>query len=304
MVKARLKVQKPNSLQSLHGAEPSAKLVEALRPHLDSLFAKFDRSFLTPDPLVSALRYSLTEEDLEVSALFCALIAYGRADLIEKNSALILGSMGGSPAGFCRNFAGTPDNGKWLKGFKYRFNDRADIAALAVGIGKALHEYGSLENLFVAGDSGDDETLLTPAENFLSKLIDYSGHSGRYFRFLMAGPGRGGCAKRINLYLRWMVRKDDVDPGPWNGSLSPSRLVVPLDTHVARIARRLGILKRKSSDLKAALEVTKFFRALDKTDPIKYDFAICSYGKLGFCVKEIDPEKCEKCTLAEICLKV
>ncbi len=270
-----------------------------VRPHLDRLLARFDRSFLEPDPLAVALKYRGNRADLEVALLISALFAYGRADLIQKTVSWILDSMEGAPARFCVDF--TKDNGSWNRSFKYRFNDRSDLVALVKAIGTAIREYGSLEKLFLAGDDPAEERVKL---SFMAdSLRRYSGRQTRSFSHLVSDPSGGGACKRWNLFMRWAVRKDEVDPGPWSGSVSKSRLVMPLDTHVARISRQLGLLERKQDDYKAALELTRFLRELDRNDPVKYDFAICSYGKLGYCEKKISPEKCFSCELSSICNK-
>lgn len=272
---------------------------EKLKPYLDELLEKFDRSYLEPDPLAAADGYK-DEADLEVALLFAALFAYGRADLIQKNAAAILAAMGPSPAGFAEDFKPGARR-SWMKGFSYRFHRRADLVALVSAVGEARRRYGSLKNLFLAFDDPCAADILPGISGMARTLRKLSGRNTPAFRSLLADPAEGSAAKRWNLYLRWMVRRDDVDPGPWNGQVSRSRLVIPLDTHVGRIARLLGMLGRRSDDWKAAVELTGFLRLLDPDDPVKYDFAICSYGKLGYCVRRPDAEKCRPCGLAPVC---
>lgn len=270
-----------------------------LKPFLDRLLEKFDRSYLEPDPL-AAVDFRLGPDDLEVAALFAALFAYGRADLIQRNVARILAAMGPSPSRFVESFK-PAGNREWMSGFKYRFNTRADLIALVRAVGEARRRFGSLRNLFTENDDPAEETVGPAITASARALKKFSGAKNHSFDFLIANPAGGAASKRWSLYLRWMVRKDRVDPGPWEGAVDKPRLVIPLDTHVARIARRLGMLERKSNDWKAVVELTRYLRKLDPDDPVKYDFAICSYGKLGYCVSEVNPEKCRLCDLAPVC---
>lgn len=277
------------------------KSPEIIKPHLDLLFQRFDKSYLEPDPLAATSGFDKSD-DIETACLIAALFAYGRADLIQRNVSGILETMGSSPADFCETFKPSQQRA-WMKGFAYRFHKRDDLVALVKAIGSVRRNYGSLMNAFLDHDDSSAETILPGLTGMAHVLRKYSGKSAGMFKNLVPDPAAGGASKRWNLFLRWMVRKDNVDPGPWAGSVSSSRLVIPLDTHVARIARMLGILERKSNDWKAALELTRFLRKLDPDDPVKYDFALCSYGKLGYCVRKIDPEKCDSCEMAPICSK-
>lgn len=270
-----------------------------VKPHLDKLLKKFDKSYLNPDPLAAVEGIS-SHKNIEVALLIAALFAYGRADLIQRNVTNILAAMIPSPAKFCDSFIQSPPSG-WMKGFKYRFNTRSDLIGLIKAIGVARERHGSIKNLFLEHDDPNEETILPGLTGMAKALRKYSGKRNDSIKYLISDPASGGASKRWNLFLRWMVRKDEVDPGPWHGAVSTSRLVIPLDTHVARIARLLGMLERKSNDWKAALTLTRFLRELDPKDPVKYDFAICSYGKLGYCVRQIDPDKCDKCDMDSIC---
>ena len=270
-----------------------------IKLHLDRLLKRFDKSALEPDPLAATLGYS-TFEDIEVSCLIAGLFAYGRADLIQRNVTEVLSAMGPSPALFCEKFR----RGRapaWVKVFSYRFHKGDDLVALLHAIGRARRAYGSLLNLFMEHDDHSAETVMPGLAGMVYALRDYAERDTQAFNTLLSDPLSGGASKRWNLFLRWMVRSDEIDPGPWNEHISTSRLIIPLDVHVGRITRRLGLLKRKSNDLKAALEVTRFLRRLDPQDPVKYDFAICSYGKLGYCVGKIDPARCDNCDMTSIC---
>lgn len=270
-----------------------------IKPHLDNLLARFDKSFLEPDPLAAVNHFS-SPGDLETACLIAALFAYGRADLIQNNVSAIVGSMGESPARFCEKFRPAA-NKSWMRDFVYRFHRRDDLVALVAAIKKARRNSGSLLNLFLENDNPSADTILPGLSGMVSALRSYSGRDTQAFNTLLSDPSAGGASKRWCLFLRWMIRKDDVDPGPWSEYVSKARLIIPLDTHVSRIARQLGMIKRKSNDWKTALELTAYLRQIDPDDPVKYDFAICSYGKLGYCVKNANMDQCENCDLDSVC---
>lgn len=289
------------------GQRPSPPRPATVKEALDRLYRQFDLSFLRPDPLAAPLRYSHDPGDLETAALLAALFAYGRADLIEKNVTAITTAMAkaahGSPARFCEDWVARRDR-RFMPRFVYRFQTRADLSALITAIGKARHKYGSLLNLFLAHDNPAEETVVGGVAGMAEELGKLAGKraKSRGFAHLLSSPANGGAAKRWMLFMRWMVRCDQVDPGPWSEHVDKRRLVIPLDVHVGRIARRLGLLNRKSDDGKAALQLTRTLRKFDPGDPIRYDFALCSFGKLGYCVSQVDQERCESCDLATVCL--
>ena len=233
--------------------------------------------------------------------MYAAMFAYGRADLIQKNVSSIIASMEGRPASFAKDFRPSLSRA-WMKGFKYRFHGRADLVALVTALGKAVREYGSLQAMFQEMDKNPgSETVMEGVSGVARALRKYAGGGAPGFKTLVTDPADGGAAKRWMLFMRWMVRKDDVDPGPWEGSVDRARLVIPLDTHVGRIARFLGMLGRKSNDWKSALELTRYLKLLDPADPVRYDFAICSYGKLGYCSSRPALEKCGSCNFNTLC---
>jgi len=283
------------------GSSPPTTDPALLKPYLDRLYGSFDRSFLEPDPLAAALGFA-DPRDLETAALFAAMFAYGRADLIQRTAASIIKSMGDSPAAFLASFR--PADGKdWMAGFKYRFHTQEDLAALATAAGRALNEHGSLLSLFLKAGGEEGRTVVEGVSG-MAKFLRKHAPKSPAFSTLVTDPAGGGAAKRWMLFMRWMARKDGVDPGPWSGGVDTARLVIPLDVHVGRISRFLGMLSRKSNDMKAALELTEYLRLLDPKDPVRYDFALCSYGKLGYCAARREVEKCAACAMAGFCQRV
>jgi uncharacterized protein (TIGR02757 family) len=158
--------------------------------------------------------------------------------------------------------------------FKYRFTTGAELATLLFGIKKVITDHGSLEDCFLSGDNPEDETVLSGLTVLVSELS--AVFKGRP-RSLLPRPNAGSACKRHNLFLRWMVRKDAVDPGGW-GTVSPSKLIVPMDVHMGRISRRLKLTSRNQSDMRAALEVTAAFRKIEPEDPVRYDFCLTRLG--------------------------
>ncbi len=161
-------------------------------------------------------------------------------------------------------------------GFKHRFTTGGEVSSLLVGIKRAVETSGSLEGLFAAGLGCSDESVLPALAEFVDRLRGFAGGPGACAS-LLSSPADGSACKRLNLYLRWMTRRDAVDPGPWT-AVSPALLIVPLDTHLFRISGGLGLTRRKQADLKTAVEVTHGFAALSPRDPVRYDFALTRLG--------------------------
>jgi len=264
-----------------------------LKKGLERLYRKFDRSFISPDPL-ECVPLKGRKGDKELSAFIAAVFAYGRADLIARNVRYILGELGPRPLD-------TLMSGSWrrkFKNFKYRFHKRPDLLWLLGRLQKIYEKYGSIEVAFNSADGGLREKL----EKF-SRMFANGGKTPSNRKFLVPSPGGSAC-KRTNLFLRWMVRRDGVDPGIWKkGLLKPSELVIPLDVHVHRIARRIGLVGGGTASFARARELTDNLKKFDPGDPVKYDFAICSLGKLGHCEKTPDSAKCAECILGEFCTK-
>ncbi len=265
----------------------------ALQQGLDALYHRFDRSMLSPDPLECVPR-NADPKDIELAAFLAATFAYGRADLIVRNVRGILDALGPHP-----HAALTERTYEQLfKGWKYRFHKRADLLWLLARLREIYAAHGTLETAFCVTEGTIPERLAAFARLFAGGKKLSAARS-----FLVPSPASGSACKRMNLFLRWMVRKDDVDLGLWT-RLSRAELVIPLDVHVERIAGRLGLVDPKgAANFKKALALTGRLRAFDPADPVRYDFALCSLGKLGECAKTPDPSRCLECVLKELCGK-
>lgn len=287
----------------------------ALRPLLDELDGGLDRAArIAADPVELPRRYA-TPGDQEVAALFAAALAYGRADVFKPVLARVLGAMGPSPAAFVRAFARAPDVSAF-EGAVYRFNRPADLGALAAAVGEVALRHGSLGArfgaLFREAELAQDDpsgALRAALARFAAELREappvaalLHRRGRRGLAHLLPDAAGPGASKRWNLYLRWMVRGPDaVDLGAWRGLVPPAALVVPLDTHVHRVARCLGLTRRADASWRTAAEITAALRRVDPEDPVRFDFALCHLGMSGACPARRDPARCRACPLAAAC---
>jgi uncharacterized protein (TIGR02757 family) len=257
--------------------------VTELKAGLASLYRRYNRrEFVHPDPLEMVYGYS-APEDQEIAGLVSACLAYGRVAQILVSVGRVLDLMddarGGGSRGSPHEFLGRVTDRELrriFRSFKHRFTTGSEVAALLIAVKRTIVEYGSLEDLFAAGVKKTDDTVLPGLAVFVERLrISAGGPSA--CPSLLSSPSDGSACKRLNLYLRWMVRRDQVDPGPWH-KVSRSRLVVPLDTHMFRIARSLGLTRRRQANLRTAVEITQAFARHSPRDPVRYDFCLTRLG--------------------------
>jgi len=236
---------------------------------LENIYQKFNRrEYVHPDPLEFLYRYPGIQ-DREIVGMISSSLAYGRVAQILKSTETVLDKMGSSPFRFLMK-SSNRSLSKTFSGFKHRFTTDEGLVSLMTGIKKIISRHGSLNLCFVAGLNRNDKTIIEGLVKFVGKL----NCSDRY---LIPLPEKRGACKRLNLFLRWMVRKDAVDPGGWE-TVPKRKLIVPIDTHMARIGRMLGATMRKTADMKMALEITETFKKLAPRDPVKYDFALTRFG--------------------------
>ncbi len=279
-----------------------------LKNKLNKLYRSYDRAYLESDPLMFPHEYS-DPADIEVVGLLCASLAYGRVAMIQRSLRRILDRMGEHPAGYVRRF----DAKKGLSDFAdfaHRFNRGEDIAVLLHYMRQMLKQEGSIGGFFRVGYDPAAADVGGALASFVERALAldcapvYPGGAlpkQAGVRYFFPSPTGGSACKRLNLYLRWMVRRDDgLDFGLWDFA-RPSQLIIPLDTHIARISRLIGLTKRKSPGWSMALEITENLRKLDPDDPIKYDFALCRLGILDKCPATPLPHKCAACEIRGIC---
>lgn len=256
--------------------------VQKLKLFLDQTYDRYHRvEYLYSDPLGLVHHWS-EPLDQECVGLIGALLAYGNVKQIrastQKAIQILTDSGALTPSEAVRKLKDS-DRKKW-QGWAHRFNVGDDLWVLLKLLQKVWKAYGSLGNSFAQLVRAEDETI----ENALNLLVRDWRKQGRdlgalgSFDFLLTAPENGSCCKRWCMLLRWMGRKDALDLGLWK--IDPSKLVMPLDTHTWRLSHRLGLVSRKTSDWKAALEVTASLKKLDPSDPTRYDFSLCRIGIL------------------------
>jgi len=250
------------------GACVRDKALEAIERHHRQVHR---RQYVHPDPLEFLYEYPAVE-DREIAALVVSSLAYGRVGQILKSVSLALGLMP-CPASFLRETSAGALS-RTFTDFKHRFTTGEELSRLLLGIKGAIERYGSLQACFGSSLDGGEETVLPALSAFVEEL---NRGAGGPCGSLLPLPHRGSACKRLNLFLRWMVRSDGVDPGGWT-CVAPAKLIIPLDTHMHRIGLMLGFTKRRQANMRTALEITSAFRAFAPDDPVKYDFSLTRLG--------------------------
>lgn len=267
-----------------------------LHARLDRLVETFDVSTISPDPLELVLRFD-DPRDQEVAGIIAAAFAYGRAETIVANIGAVLARMRPSPHQYLATF----DRAEALKrfaGFAHRFHKTRELVDLLERLAKAIASHGSIGELFRASYDPRDADIGPSLARFVASLI--GPHRTPALDYLLTSPDNGSACKRMNLYLRWMVRRTSPDLGLWT-FVDPSKLVMPVDTHIHRIATFLGLNDRKSMDWKTARRLTDRLARFDASDPVRYDFALCRLGILDLCSRTRRKESCDVCMLRDVC---
>lgn len=272
---------------------------ETLRARLDALVASQDaRARLAEDPVSFVHRYA-SPEDREIVGLLASHLAFGNVKAIRAKVARALDVLGESPSGAARSW-GEARLRRRLDGFAHRVWKGPDVARLLARAGRAQGDHGSLGAAMHAHLDATGGDL----REALARLADAlrGPDPSRGLAHLVSDPRAGSACKRQLLWLRWMVRPaDGVDLGLW--PLSPSVLLIPVDTHVHRIGKNLGLTTRNDASWRTAEEITAALRRFDPEDPVKYDFAICHLGVSRECPSRRDDEKCARCVLREVCVQ-
>lgn len=252
------------------------------KKYLNDLVKEYEvPDFIVKDPVQFPHLYT-KQQDIEVSGLISSCFAYGSRPKIVETLEYIHSFFNGSPAEFVLNFDIDRD-AELFKGFLYRYNTERDLILLFHVISQALKNYDSLEKAFLQGYNPDEKNIKLSLTNFVNLLRGYlpcDETACRGLFHLLPSPELGSACKRLNLFLKWMVRKPPVDLNIWK-TIPESKLIIPLDTHVARISRKWGLASRNSNDWKTAEEITENLKKFDKKDPVKYDFAIFGLGISG-----------------------
>jgi uncharacterized protein (TIGR02757 family) len=282
---------------------PSARVVD-LRTRFDLLYHQFNLEHVVSDPIWRVRRFT-RPEDLEIVAYCAAALAFGRVQSVLQSIDGLLAVMGPSPAAYVRAFDPERDRGQ-LNHLVHRWTKGADLAALVWKLRQMLDADGSIEGFFARGVDPDAEDVQAGLESFSTRAcaLDERAVYGRTkpkpgVGYFFSRPSSGGACKRLNLFLRWMVRKDEVDLGVWT-RVRPAQLVVPLDTHVIRVGRCLRLTKYTSPGWRMAADITRSLRTIDPADPVKYDFSLCHLGMMNACGFH-KPQRDTQCPLRGAC---
>jgi uncharacterized protein (TIGR02757 family) len=253
-----------------------------LGERLETLRREWRSRRLDSDPLVFAHRFG-DPADREVVAFLAASLAFGRVASIQASVARVLAGLGPGPASFLEAW----DEGVLpaLRTFRHRWVSGEDVEEFLRMVKRARHAHGSLGALFAAGDE-DHSDYVTALSSFHRNLFfllsPHRGAPSRGLRFLLPSPAGGSACKRSHLFLRWMIRTEGFDLGLWTGGrFTPARLLLPMDVHVHRISRRIGLTRRKTADLAASREATGWLRLLNPEDPVAYDWPLSRLGILS-----------------------
>jgi uncharacterized protein (TIGR02757 family) len=255
------------------------KETATLKKFFDDKVKQYNQvSFIKDDPVCIPHLFS-KPADIEIAGLFAAVFAWGNRTTIINKSKELMAMMDNSPHDFCLNH--TARELQKLEVFKHRTFNATDLFYFIDFIKHHYTQHTSLETAFVfkKNSSGDErgivEQALTHFHNYFFSLEHVSLRTKKH----IATPYKGSTCKRLNMFLRWMVRKDNhgVDFGIWK-KIKPADLICPIDVHVARVAKRFDLLHRKQIDWQAAVELTGYLRTLDPQDPVKYDFALFGLG--------------------------
>ena len=257
-----------------------------LKARLDALYETFNCVDSATDPIQIVRRFA-DPADREIVGFCAAALAFGRVASVLQSIERLVAVMGPSPAVFVRGFDVRRD-ARALKPLVHRWTSGDDLAALVMILQRML-DRGSIESFFLDGYDPSAPDVGGALESFSSRALAtdlrpmYGNRTPRPgVAYLFSRPSSGGACKRLNLFLRWMVRRDVVDFGLWK-RVSPAKLVVPLDTHVIRVGRCLRLTRYVSPGWKMATEITASLRELDPLDPVKYDFSLCHLGMADQC---------------------
>jgi uncharacterized protein (TIGR02757 family) len=259
---------------------------EALRLRLEELYRQYDHRFVTPDPL-EFVRAQATGADREVVGLLASGLAFGTVAQIKRSVATVLQALSPRPAEAVAALD-PREMAARLRAFRHRWVDGRDVTCLLFLARRMRESHGSIEAFFAEGLSPGDADVGRALASFSQRALalDHGGlYRGRRLptnagvRYFFPSPEAGSACKRLNLYLRWMARRDGVDLGVWRRP-DPSQLVLPLDAHTFAIARRIRLTRYRSPGWAMALDVTRRLRQLDPADPVKYDFAFHRLGLL------------------------
>lgn len=248
-----------------------------LKKYLDLLYIKYHKKFSSKDP-VWILHDFYDKKDIEVIGFITSCYSYGRVESINFYIRKLLNITGNKVYEFTSNYNEHKDK-KFFEDMYYRFNSSEDLTHLILKIRNVILKYSSLEDLFLKYYSNSDENILPALQGFTNELNENNGNE-HSLNYLVPLAERGSACKRLNLFLRWMVRNDNIDRGIWE-HVAVSKLLIPVDTHVYKVSKLLGLAERNTCDMKFVIELTRRLKTFNAEDPVRYDFAICHASMEG-----------------------
>ena len=258
-----------------------------LKPVLDQLYSDFNHADSATDPIQIVRRFA-RDDDREIVGFIAAALAFGRVSSVLQSIERVLAVMGPAPAAYVRRFDPRRDAASFA-GIVHRWTREADIVALLWVLRQMLDRAGSIEGFFLEGADSSAADIAGALDSFSTRALalDLKAAYGRVptrpgVCYFFPRPSAGSGCKRLNLFLRWMVRRDALDLGVWR-RVSPAQLIVPLDTHVIRVGRCLRLTSYTSPGWRMARDITASLRRLDPADPVKYDFSVCHLGMMNAC---------------------
>jgi uncharacterized protein (TIGR02757 family) len=259
----------------------------ALKAELDRLYDSFNYEHSATDPIQIVRRYK-RPDDVEVVAFCAASLAFGRVASVLQSIERLVAILGDRPAEYVRRFDPARD-ATAFKGLVHRWTRERDLIALIWIIRQMFERSRSIEGFFLEGYDESAPDLAGALDSFSARAmtLDLKAAYGKVPKrpgvgYFFPSPSKGSACKRLNLFLRWMVRHDALDLGVWT-RVRASKLVVPLDTHVIRVGRCLRLTTYTSPGWKMARDITASLARIDPADPVKYDFSICHLGMMNAC---------------------
>ena len=278
--------------------------VGRLKPVLDQLYAEFNHPDSATDPIHIVRRFE-RDDDREIVGFIAAALAFGRVSSVLQSIERVLAAMGPEPAAYVRGFDPGRDAHAFA-GIVHRWTRESDIVAMLWVLRQMLDRAGSVEGFFLQGYDADGDDVADALDSFSTRAmaLDLTAAYGRVPKrpgvcYFFPRPSVGSACKRLNLFLRWMVRRDALDLGVWK-RVSPALLIVPLDTHVIRVGRCLRLTSYTSPGWPMARDITASLRTLDPLDPVKYDFSVCHLGMMNACGFS-RPQADSQCPLRGVC---
>jgi uncharacterized protein (TIGR02757 family) len=279
-------------------------MAKLLKARLDRLYDTFNYEQSATDPIQIVRRYT-QPDDVEVVAFCAASLAFGRVASVLQSIERLVAIMGSRPADYVRRFDPARDRAAF-EGLVHRWTRERDLVALLWVIRQMLERAGSIEGFFLEGYDESAADLAGALDSFSLRAmrLDLKAAYGKVPKrpgvgYFFPSPSKGSACKRLNLFLRWMVRRDALDLGVWT-RVSASKLVVPLDTHVIRVGRCLRLTTYSSPGWRMARDITASLTKIDPADPVRYDFSICHLGMMNACGFS-RPQADAQCPLRGVC---